>query len=356
MKAVIFADPAGTGGVETWVRDFLQFTSIEWLLLKPPPRRAVRSDLGLSTSRFVQVSKMMRNLVQILTVLERHRNSRHVFLVHKLGLATLAVVSLGNQRVIYFSHNNWSRQLETRGRLSRFVFFFLEKLVIRRCLAVYSFSTLDFPRMRQLRNDTRLLAGSYNDLVFFPRRTESRDEKRLLWAGRLAAIKNPLLAIEGFEAASREDDSLKLVIAGDGPDKSRLLARARRSVYSNRIKFLGSVSQTELAFEMSKAGIFLSTSSSEGAPRTIMEAIACGARTVCTDSADPEKWTERANSGLIVRDLSGESIGAAILRLLSSPKAIDSSVLAANAATRYFACLDDALMDDFRQASLSKSK
>jgi glycosyltransferase involved in cell wall biosynthesis len=78
----------------------------------------------------------------------------------------------------------------------------------------------------------------------------------------------------------------RLVIAGDGPERPRIEAMIEQRGLSDRIVLLGAVSQAELARHLRESRLFLMTSVSEGLPKAILEALACGTPIVVTTACN----------------------------------------------------------------------
>ncbi|HEX8916922.1 MAG TPA: glycosyltransferase family 4 protein, partial [Chloroflexota bacterium] len=102
----------------------------------------------------------------------------------------------------------------------------------------------------------------------------------ILTVGRLKGYKNVGRILE---AMTHLEPGLRLVIAGDGPDRSALEQHARRLNLESRIRFLGHVPQSELDRWYRAARVFVTVSSEEAFGVTVLEALAAGARVVASD-------------------------------------------------------------------------
>jgi glycosyltransferase involved in cell wall biosynthesis len=147
----------------------------------------------------------------------------------------------------------------------------------------------------------------------------------LLSVGHLIERKGHNFAIE---AAARHP-SARLLIAGDGPERSALEALVARLGVGERVRFLGRVSQAELPAIYSAADTLILASSREGWANVLLEAMACGTPVVASDVwGTPEVVAEPA-AGLLVKERSGAAFGEAVARLLKD--------LPAREATRRYA-------------------
>lgn len=76
----------------------------------------------------------------------------------------------------------------------------------------------------------------------------------------------------------------RLLIVGDGPERSKLEGLARSLGMEERVTFLGWLSRNEDVFQaIQTARIFVMNSLSEGGPRSVLEAMACGMPVIATN-------------------------------------------------------------------------
>lgn len=128
--------------------------------------------------------------------------------------------------------------------------------------------------------------------------------RALLHAGSFNEQKNQAFLLEPFLAAYREDASLRLLLAGDGPLMEAVRQRAAALGLSGAVQFLGR--RADMPALLSAADGFLLPSLHEGFPIALVEAQCAGlpcfvADTVTTDAAigenvrflplKPEDWT-----------------------------------------------------------------
>lgn len=135
----------------------------------------------------------------------------------------------------------------------------------------------------------------------------------ILSAGNLIELKGHDLAVE---AAARLPGAT-LIVAGDGPQRSRLEALAARLHSTDRVRFLGSVPQDTLIECYRAADVLVLASRSEGSPNVVLEALACGTPVVSTaPSAVPEG---PAGEDVALVERSVPVLTEGIRRVLSSP-------------------------------------
>lgn len=106
---------------------------------------------------------------------------------------------------------------------------------------------------------------------------------RLLMVGRLTAQKDQATALEALALLPHCD--WQLTIAGQGPLRAALQQQCATLGIADRVHFTGFISDPhELAALMGHADLLLQPSRWEGLCATLIEALACGAGVVATDS------------------------------------------------------------------------
>lgn len=107
------------------------------------------------------------------------------------------------------------------------------------------------------------------------------DAPRILIAGRLVPQKRVALALAGFAAWNRPD--ARLIIAGDGDQRASLERLAAKLGIAGRTTFLSQVNDMQACY--ASADLLLSTSSFEGFPAALVEAIVAGVPVIATRSS-----------------------------------------------------------------------
>lgn len=109
----------------------------------------------------------------------------------------------------------------------------------------------------------------------------SQPQPFILAAGRLGPEKGFDLLIRAFSAASVRSTNLRLVIAGEGPERQQLLKLAEELQLAGRVSLAGRV--RELPALMTGAVAFILPSRYEGFPNVLLEALAAGVPCVASD-------------------------------------------------------------------------
>jgi teichuronic acid biosynthesis glycosyltransferase TuaC len=144
------------------------------------------------------------------------------------------------------------------------------------------------------------------------------------------------LPIEITQARQRlnwkDDHKYILFYCGGRPiEKNLALAHKVNQTISqmlNSIEFVvieNNLSQEKLSLMYSAANVLLFTSTNEGSPNVIREAIACGCPVISVDVGDAKKWINMSKSGVICSNDS-TVLASAILDLFKSGARADSKI------------------------------
>lgn len=136
-------------------------------------------------------------------------------------------------------------------------------------------------------------------------------------AGRLVPVKDQATLLDAVAQVRRAGHEVTLVLAGDGPLRSDLEARAASLGINRDVRFLGHCDRIELV--LSALDVFVLSSISEGMSNTILEAMATGLPVVATHVGGADELIEDGVSGLLVPSRSPEEIASAVIQLLQDP-------------------------------------
>jgi glycosyltransferase involved in cell wall biosynthesis len=132
----------------------------------------------------------------------------------------------------------------------------------------------------------------------------------LAFAGRLTPQKSLEVALE----ALARTDGVELVVAGDGPEREALEARAAALGLGDRVRFVGPKSRAEVLALFRDSAATVLSSSWENFPHTVVESLAVGTPVIATRTGGVAEVVEDGRNGLLVESGDVEALAAAIRR------------------------------------------
>jgi glycosyltransferase involved in cell wall biosynthesis len=133
----------------------------------------------------------------------------------------------------------------------------------------------------------------------------------LAFAGRLTAQKDLGRALE----AMRELTDVRLLIAGEGPERARLEAAA-----GERVEFLGPLPRAEALGLLRAADASILTSAWENFPHGVVESLAVGTPVIATRTGGVAEVVHDGENGLLVEPGDTAAFVAAVRRYLDDPE------------------------------------
>jgi glycosyltransferase involved in cell wall biosynthesis len=138
----------------------------------------------------------------------------------------------------------------------------------------------------------------------------------IAFAGRLTAQKSLSRALDAVGAA----DGVRLVIAGDGPDRAPLEAHARALGLDDRVRFLGPQPRERVVELFHAADAAILTSSWENFPHTVVEALAVGTPVLAMDAGGVGEVVRDGVNGLLVPAGDTSALADALRRYFADPE------------------------------------
>jgi glycosyltransferase involved in cell wall biosynthesis len=144
-----------------------------------------------------------------------------------------------------------------------------------------------------------------------------RDDKILLYLGRLSPEKNLPFLLEAFSQIKRKEKNTILVIVGAGPASENLIGRSTNLGIKDAVIFTGPVPYEQVPAYMAAADLFLFPSTTETQGLVLVEAMAAGTPVIALDT-DVNAEVLKGGGGLIVDSVLGDFVDA-VCRTLSDP-------------------------------------
>ena len=145
---------------------------------------------------------------------------------------------------------------------------------------------------------------------FYKKRFAPNNEKIICHISNFRKVKRIKDVLLSFEKISKEID-VKLILVGDGPERSALEKISRESKYRNNIYFLGSLKSTKEVLNISD--LFFLPSSTESFGLSALEAMACSVPVISTKTGGIPEVVIDGESGYLskvgdVREMSNNAI------------------------------------------------
>lgn len=190
----------------------------------------------------------------------------------------------------------------------------------------------DCRRLKIKRENIKLIINGV-DLteVEAERESESRSEytdgedKVIGYVGQLAFRKNIDALLSAFDLLYHEHKNIRLVLVGDGPQRKNLEQRASTLVSAGNILFLGF--RNDRLRIVKGMDVFCMTSSLEGIPRCVMEAMAIGTPVTAFNIPGIDQLIIHGKTGLLADFNNVEDLKENLKRLLFDKSFSDELII-----------------------------
>ena len=213
-------------------------------------------------------------------------------------------ISLRTVWPLIFTHRSWWVTTQTwlgrserspglHGKLKRFVLGFARNLYISQAIA----SHVGHPGV---------IVGNPYDAETFRLIGEIPRDRDIVFLGRLVSDKGCDTLIEALALLQQEGQVFRTTIIGDGPEKSKLEAQARRLGLEQQVQFAGKLSGQELATELNRHRIMAIPSRwNEPFGIVALEGMACG----CIPVVSAGGGLQEATGGCGISFPNGDAVG-----------------------------------------------
>jgi glycosyltransferase involved in cell wall biosynthesis len=140
-----------------------------------------------------------------------------------------------------------------------------------------------------------------------------RGEFVLLQVARLDYLKDHATAVRTMARVVNQMPHARLVLVGDGPERPAIEAQVRELNLADKVRLLGT--RADVARLLHAADSFLLTSTSEGIPLTVIEAMAVGLPVVATDVGGLREVVDDGATGFLAPAKDDAALAGHILRL-----------------------------------------
>lgn len=298
-----------------------------WTLPLAPAGRLPRNPIDIA--RMVRAQVLLRRLMMDRgTILQVHRPFRPIVLAGRRG------------PLIQFVHLD-QREWPGSSGWDRFGHLYqpMTDRELRSIARVFVVTELGAELLRQEHPESaekiEFLPVWYDPNVFYPPSAAQRQAERealaarygwsgdvplVLFAGRLDANKDPVLAIQTLGRLVAAGSRPQLLVAGEGPEQDLARQAAVDLGVEGQLSFLGDLSRADLAALMRAVDALLLTSRAEGSPRVVTEALASGVPVVSTMVGDLSRNVVNGVNGWVVEERDSDALAKGLRWAISQPR------------------------------------
>ena len=165
------------------------------------------------------------------------------------------------------------------------------------------------------------------DPAVFPGREYSAWPKRIATVACLREEKRIDVLVSAAPAILARHPQAEFLIAGDGPCREPLVARARDLGVLNRFQFLGH--RDDVPAVLAQADVFVLPSRSEASPNSVIEAMAAGLPVVASDVGGIPELVDDGRTGYLVAPGDVNALARGVIGLLDAPDRVEAFGVAA---------------------------
>lgn len=140
----------------------------------------------------------------------------------------------------------------------------------------------------------------------------------ILFLGRLANVKGILPFIDSLRHAAEDQPNLTVKIAGKGSEEDQAKQQVSEYGLDSNVEFLGWVDRSDVPEILNQSRLLALPSESEGVPKSVLEAMACGTIPVATNVGGIKDILTDGERGFVVESNNPETFSRAMLNALST--------------------------------------
>lgn len=144
------------------------------------------------------------------------------------------------------------------------------------------------------------------------------DDFVMLQVARLDPIKDHRTALKAYAAAFAQNPRIRLVLVGDGPERTTIDRQIADQGLQRSVTTLGQ--RGDVPELLAAADAFLLTSVSEGIPVTIIEAMAAGLPVISTRVGGVPEVIDDGETGLLAASGDSDGLARAMVRISQEPQ------------------------------------
>jgi glycosyltransferase involved in cell wall biosynthesis len=315
--------PSKLGSMEDWLNQFTARLARDFdvaVATYGPCHPVVRQRFEEAGVRWHDLAEIERSVSAARAWFRDHADIVHFSLFAPRSLAVVAAATMGSLRVAFQDCHSSDARLQRQSLPSRL----LDRVTFARTARIVAISHFVARRIAaRFRVSPERIKVVYNgvDVERFQHRVPSSAGRHTICVAALIPAKGVDVLIRAFAQPALAGE--RLIICGDGGERSRLEALAVHEGIAARVEFLGL--RDDVHRLVSEAALFVHPAVwGEAFGLTIAEAMAAGRPVVgCQVGAVPE-LIEDGVTGLVVPPADAAAMAAAIARLLHEPALRDT--------------------------------
>lgn len=261
-----------------------------------PEASGLRSDLlkkSHNVEYFISRSKLDFNVVKKIRGLVKNVELVHTHDYKSLILASIAL-TFTSVKIVHHVHGSLGN---TR---SEKIYAFLESIFMRNASKIITVSDAQKKslvkklglknKIIQINNGTKISSSE-------PYRLKEEEVFTIIMAARFTPEKNHFKALDVLYDLERSGYSVELVCLGAGPELERIKKYTNDLNLSSKVRFVGFT--REVSSWINSSNLMLFTSTTEGLPISMLEAMACGLPIVSTPVGEIPKILSESEGGWI---------------------------------------------------------
>ncbi len=123
--------------------------------------------------------------------------------------------------------------------------------------------------------------------------------------------------LRAFVEAAQKDDSLRLILLGDGSQREELLSILEEGEVTDKVLLGGRVPNQDMITFFGAADVYVTPSHVDGSSVSLMEAMACGLPTIASDIPANAEWIAEGQTGWLFPDGDHHALAELLLQIPS---------------------------------------
>ncbi|KAA3599784.1 MAG: glycosyltransferase family 1 protein [Candidatus Scalindua sp. AMX11] len=313
MNVLQFICPTGLYGAERWILALAKFLNSDYINCQLAVTKESKDQnieiferfkfLGLDSHQIQAHGRFDLFMVSKLVTLIRQKSidiiHTHGYKSDILGVVAAYITGIRSVATPHGFENVRDRKLQIYIKLGGIALRYFDRVVPLSEDLEYEMYKIGInpKKVRLIQNGVDLEEIERERSSHIPSLSANRDEKIIGYIGQMASRKNILDLIKTFDLLYAKHKNIKLLLVGDGPQRDELEKQAKEMDSSSKIHFLGY--QNDRLRILKEFDLFCMTSSLEGIPRSVMEAMAMGIPVAAFDIPGIDKLIVDGKTGLV---------------------------------------------------------